>query len=425
MRTHITKRLVEAIQSGKQPEVIAARKSGKSIEIRDERQIGFILRVQPSGSMSYICEYARGKRVTLGNARKRTSEWARARAKQVLGVAAAGDDPRPERKRKEHTLKTFIDEEYEPWTSANRKDGVARLNARFAEFFEKKLDEINPWIIEKWRTARMKEGRAPATVNRDLDDMKALLYKAVEWGLLDVHPFAKTVKRLKVDNERMRFLSDAEETNLRSALDAREQALKEERDNANRWRRERAYPEFPSLRDVAFTDHLKPMVLVSINTGLRRGELFQLAWQNVDTAHAIITVKGHTAKSSKTRHIPLNDEALDALKAWHAQQADTSGLVFPSIGGKPFDNVQTSWEKLLADARITDFHWHDLRHHFASRLVMAGVDLNTVRELLGHADIKMTLRYAHLAPEHKAAAVARLVRRHGGAEVLSIASKNV
>jgi integrase len=413
MRDYISKRLVEAIRADKQPHVIAARKAGKPIEIRDDRQIGFILRVQPSGSMTYFCEYARGKRVKLGNARKCTSDWARAKAKEALGIAAVGDDPRPERKRKEHTLRTFIDEEYESWAKANRKDGdstIARLNTSFAELFEKKLEEINPWIIEKWRTARMKAGRAFATINRDVDDMKALLYKAVEWGFLEGHPFAKTVKRLKVDNERVRFLSDAEETNLRSAIDAREEAMRQERDNANRWRRERAYPELSSLRHVAFADHLKAMVLLSLNTGLRRGELFQLAWQNVDMGHAIITVKAHTAKSSRARHIPLNDEALDTLKTWRAQQADTAGLVFPSKDGTPFDNVQTSWEKVLADARISDFHWHDLRHHFASQLVMKGVDLNTVRELLGHADVKMTLRYAHLAPEHKAAAVARLLR---------------
>lgn len=84
-------------------------------------------------------------------------------------------------------------------------------------------------------------------------------------------------------------------------------------------------------------------------------------------------------------------------------------MVFAGKDGCPMDNVQSSWERLIKDAGLFDFRWHDLRHSFASKLVMAGVDLNTVRELLGHSDIKMTLRYAHLAPEHKHAAVARLV----------------
>jgi len=83
--------------------------------------------------------------------------------------------------------------------------------------------------------------------------------------------------------------------------------------------------------------------------------------------------------------------------------------VFPGQTGAPLNNVRRSWEGVLQAAHITRFRWHDLRHTFASKLVMAGVDLNTVRELLGHSDYKMTQRYAHLAPEHKAAAVAKLV----------------
>jgi integrase len=115
------------------------------------------------------------------------------------------------------------------------------------------------------------------------------------------------------------------------------------------------------------------------------------------------------SKSGKMRHVPINSLTLKILKNWRIQ-TEQNGLVFSSIKtGTMFNNVKKAWKSVLDSAEITNFRWHDMRHHFASRLVMAGVDLNTVRELLGHADIKMTLRYAHLAPEHKASAVEKLV----------------
>jgi site-specific recombinase XerD len=101
--------------------------------------------------------------------------------------------------------------------------------------------------------------------------------------------------------------------------------------------------------------------------------------------------------------------ALAALKNWQKQ---TEGeVVFPGKKKEQFNHTKRSWQSLLKLAAIDHFRWHDMRHHFASQLVMAGVDLNTVRELLGHSDIKMTLRYAHLGPEHKAAAVGLLVKK--------------
>jgi integrase len=102
-------------------------------------------------------------------------------------------------------------------------------------------------------------------------------------------------------------------------------------------------------------------------------------------------------------HIPMNETLTHTLTKWKEQtRGDGEKLVFPSPkSGEVMDNCKSAWAKLLKDAGITNFRWHDMRHDFASHLVMNGVDLNTVREFMGHADLKMTLRYAHLAPAVK------------------------
>ncbi len=150
------------------------------------------------------------------------------------------------------------------------------------------------------------------------------------------------------------------------------------------------------------------MVILSLNTGIRRGSLFSMEWPDVDFKNEVLTLRATATKSGKTYHVPLNRSAFDALKKWKSQSREDR-LVFVSPKNKGrFDNCNTSWEEVLRMAEIEDFRWHDMRHSFASNLVMAGVDLNTVRELMGHADLKMTLKYAHLAPKVKRLAVSLL-----------------
>ena len=385
----------------------------RQYDIRDTKLKGFLIRVNPTGKMVYVCEFKRGRRINLGTVGVITPAQARDKAIAALADATKGIDPgNPKKKKSIITLREFIKNEYQPWVIEHRKSGaktVAHIERCFFDLFgDKPLTEISPILLDQWRTQKLKNGSSKETVNRYIATFKAALSKAVLWDFINSHPLEK-LKLLRSDrSSKIRFLSPKEEVRLRETIIDRDNKIKSERANANKWRQEREYELYPDLNNQKFADHLHPMILVSINTGLRQGELFTLRWDNVNLEQALLTIEGAYAKSGKTRHIPLNTEALQALKAWREQTTDTR-FVFASKDGKPFDNVKKAWAGILKKAEIDSFRWHDMRHHFASRLVMVGVDLNTVRELLGHSDMSMTLRYAHLAPEHKANAVEKLV----------------
>lgn len=401
MKAAINSRLLQTISPREKP-----------FDVRDTKLTGFILRVNPTGRITYVCEYGRGKRINIGRADILTPSEARDQAMGILADAQKGKDPMEVRRKvKGHTLSSFIDEIYSPWANTHQKSAnttISRLRANFLPIFgNKQLSDITPLQIEKWRSERLESGAKAASVNRYLATLKAALSRAVEWELITENPL-RTVKQLRLDGSaRVRFLDEEEESRLLAALNERESELRQGRQSANQWRSDRGYAPLPELEN--FADHIKPMILISLNTGLRRGELFNLTWDDLDLPRSTLTVRGGGAKSGQTRHLPLNSEALDILNLWRAQQTG-NGLVFQSKHGNRFDNVNSAFRRLLSNAQIVSFRWHDLRHSFASHLVMAGVDLNTVRELLGHADIKMTLRYAHLAPAVKATAVQKLVR---------------
>jgi len=155
---------------------------------------------------------------------------------------------------------------------------------------------------------------------------------------------------------------------------------------------------------------LKSVVLVALNTGLRRGEILNLKWQDVNFTERFIAVR--ETKSKKNRYVPMNQETFDLLRALFRH---TSGdYVFPGVkpGQHLSESYVTHWfGETVKEAGIEDFHFHDLRHTFASWLVMSGIDLTTVQQLLGHQTYQMTLKYAHLSPEHRKSAVDILSRK--------------
>jgi integrase len=155
--------------------------------------------------------------------------------------------------------------------------------------------------------------------------------------------------------------------------------------------------------------HLKPIVVMALNTGCRKSEILNLQWDQVDLKHGFILLD-HT-KNGERKEIPINGTLKESLEALfqgtreRPRRLDIPWVYYDTRTGNSYQDIKRAFNTACFKAGIRDFHFHDLRHYFASHLVMSGFDLNTVRELLGHKTLTMTLRYAHLAPSHKVRAV--------------------
>lgn len=385
------------------------------IDYRDRKVPGFVLRARPTGVHSWRVQLPDRSWVSLGRLDEVALADAREaaqthRAKARLGETApkrlAGDDL---------SLAQFLDDQYAPWmrvTHQGRTGQVERIRSAFGALLELKLTELTAARIDGWRAARRSHRQrgvksAPrhvsgSTMNRDIAALQAALSRAVEWGALSINPVRRMRRSTEDESAVVRYLSADEEDRLRTALEQRDERRRTARASANAWRRDRCYEPWGTFG--AYTDYLTPLVLLALNTGLRRGELLQLIWGDIDTGKGMLTVRGTGAKTGQTRHVPLNSEARDVLDKHRPVNAGVARFVFPSATGtERIKYVRKGWAGVLKRARVQRFRFHDLRHTFASKLVMAGIDLNTVRELLGHGSTSMTLRYAHLAPEHVAA----------------------
>jgi integrase len=238
------------------------------------------------------------------------------------------------------------------------------------------VDRLTPDRIEE-TLAHLRRSASSSTANRYRSLISSIYSFAIRSGRISVNPVSR-VKRYRENESRLRWLKDDEEKAIREAL---------------------ASDSHEAEFDLA------------LHTGMRRGEQFGLLWNDVDLDRGLLTVRGKTGR----RHVVANSSAVAALRKLQKITGDKK-YVSPDAG----DDVKRDWRRWLEiatkEAGVADFHWHDLRHTFASRLVMRGVDMRTVQELLGHKSIVMTMRYAHLSPDHRQAAVEKMNAKEVGAE---------
>ncbi|MCP4370637.1 MAG: tyrosine-type recombinase/integrase, partial [Deltaproteobacteria bacterium] len=276
----------------------------------------------------------------------------------------------PETKRKNNCKFVELAEKYKSLAELQKgyRSKKTFIRQLVEEFGNLNLIEINTLLVEQWRNRLLKRCQ-PATANRKLACLKHMFTKAVDWDMTTEEAL-KRVRKVKFQKEsrgKLRFL-DVDEC----------QRLVE-----------------------CCQKHLRPIVTLAINTGMRRGEILPLTWQQIDLRHGYISL--YYTKSGDGRQIPMNQSVIEMFT--EMPRGLESKYVFANRNGDPLTNIKHSFASALKKAEISNATFHTLRHTAASHLVMAGVDLPSVKELLGHKSLTMTLRYAHLAPGHTKKAV--------------------
>ena len=302
-------------------------------------------------------------------------EWRQTRKADALrgAIRQKKDEPKP------ISFATFAIEYLEQWSKVTKKESTyirdqVSIKQLQRVFGKRMLTEITRRDIERYISKRKEDGVTPATCNRELSCIKNMLRKALDWEYIKVNP-AWGIKQERETPPEFGFLTEAEIHHFLSVA----------------------------------TPHLQVFFTLAIYTGMRRGELFKLEWRDVDYnqgEQGMITVR--TAKNHDTRYIPMSRIVRQAIERHPKRivEGKICPMVFSSAAGHPITDVKKGFAGTLKRTGIErHIRFHDLRHTFASHLVMKGIDLRTAAKLLGHRDIKMTMRYAHLAPDHLQAAV--------------------
>ncbi len=252
------------------------------------------------------------------------------------------------------------------------------LSANLIPYFgEYLISKITCLFIDQYVVKRCEDGVQKSTINRELACLRKMFNKAIDWDYLEENPCRKEMFFSEKDNLKERVLSTEEERRL-----------------------------FESC-----SDHLRPILITAIQTGMRKSEILNLKWENVDFERKEIKVRN--SKSGNPRFIPINEE-LSLILSRHKMMKGRTIYVFTNLNtGKALTDVKKAFNGACRRADIKGFRFHDLRHTFASRLVQRGVDLITVKDLLGHSSVKITERYTHSNYEQKRSAVEALSQKIG------------
>jgi integrase len=327
------------------------------------------------GNIYWICfADQNGQTIRKSSGSKKFKDAQELLFKEKLSVTAIKEGKFTEKKAAADIDLQELVTKYKAWMTGRHKSFKSkeyRIDQIFTFFGNIPLNRFNSLIVERYQTELISLELKPASVNKNISILKSMIAKAAEWDMVgdEILKRVRKVKQLQENNRRLRYLSKEECWKLLEAC----------------------------------TAHLKPIVVCALNTGMRKGEILSLKWDNVDLRHGFILLE--ITKNGDRREIPINGFLHDSLERLALNNIEGHKHVFHEKDGKALQGVRRSFKTACTTAGISNFHFHDLRHTFASQLVMAGVDLTTVKELLGHKSLTMTLRYAHLAPAHKAKAV--------------------
>jgi len=325
----------------------------------------------------YIDYMAMGKRKRerVGYDKRQAEQALRSRETDVIRGKFDGIFPEPE-----FTLESIRDQ-YMRYSRTAKAEDTARRDEGILDqhlipkFGKVSLNQITLEQVEDYRAERKAKNMAAATINKEIQTLKNIIKKAVEWGKIRTNLIAD-FKPLQTPPGRVRYMELEEVPKLMKAC-----------------------PEW-----------LKPIVMINMNTGLRRGEVVNLQRKDIDKKNRLITII--KTKNNERKTVPMNNIVLHTIQSLPTR-LDTPYL-FTEKNGRPINRarVSTAFSRAAKKAGIEDFRLHDLRHHFASYLTMRGMGQRAVQELLGHKTPAMTARYSHLSKQYLREAVESLDELH-------------